>query len=219
MERADGTSVTTDHRKLRELERALQQMPGVKSATVVGDEHPTEIHIVTTSTQPIKRIVRDVESLAMASFNIKIDYRVVSVVRVEGSESSLPEKSPRPWVERVAVASKDNAEWVEVALRWPDGSQTSGTGAAGYTREGRARGATAAVVECLDKRLGSAGVMVEVDQVVIQRVSAAEWVMVHAQVYDQGSAFPLMGTAQLKDDVASAAVRALLDAVNRKLPV
>jgi hypothetical protein len=60
--------------------------------------------------------------------------------------------------------------------------------------------------------------MVEVDQVVIQRVSAAEWVLVHAQIYEQGSALALMGTAQLKDDVASAAVRALLDAVNRKLP-
>jgi hypothetical protein len=210
--------VTTEQRKLRELERALQQMPGVKSAHVAGDEQPTEIHIVTTSTQPVKRIVRDVESLALASFNVKIDYRIVSVVRVEGPESSAPVTSPRPWVERVAVASKDNAEWVEVALRWPDGTQTSGTGAAGYTREGRARGATAAVIECLDKRLGSAGMMVEVDQVVIQRLSAAEWVLVHAQLYEQGSALPLVGTAQLKDDVASAAVRALLDAVNRKLP-
>lgn len=201
--------------KLRDLEVALLKLPGVKSARVSGADHPTEIHIVTTSNQPVKRIVRDVESLALASFGFKIDFRIVSVVRVD--EGPTPARF-RPWIESVGVTQHDSSEWVEVSLRWPNEDAVTGSGLAGKSREARARGATTAVIECLDKKLRSSQMTVEVDHLMIQRIADAEWVLVHAAIYEKGSSTKLVGTAPLVDDVASAAARALLDAVNRKLP-
>lgn len=215
MERGAGTTEVAQPRKLRELEAALLKLPGVKNARVSGTDHPTEIHIVTSSTQPVKRIVRDVESLALASFGLKIDFRIVSVVRVEdGPEGTRL----RPWIERVSVSKHDSAEWVEVSLRWPNEGATTGSGVAGKSREARARGATTAVIECMDRKLSASQMTVEIDNVMIQRIAEGEWVLVHAVLYEKGATTRLMGTAPLDDDVASAAARALLNAVNRKLP-
>lgn len=215
MERGAGSTEVTQPRKLRELEAALEKLPGVKDARVSGTDQPTEIHIVTTSNQPVKKIVRDVESLALASFGMKIDFRIVSVVRVEDGPGGA---RTRPWIEKVAMSKHDSAEFVEVSLRWPTGSTTTGSGLAGKSKEARARGATTAVIECLDKKLSASQMTVEVDTVMIQRIAEGEWVLVHAVLYEKGTAAKLMGTAPLDDDVASAAARALLDAVNRKLP-
>ena len=215
MELGPGTKDITQPRKLRELEGALLKLPGVQSARVSGTDQPTEIHIVTGSTQPVKRIVRDVESLALASFGFKIDFRIVSVVRVD--DGPTPSRF-RPWIEKVGVSKHDSSEWVEVSIRWPQEEAVTGTGVAGQSREARARGATTAVIECLDKKLSAAQMTVEVDHLMIQRIAEGEWVLVHAVMYEKGSSTQLVGTAPLMDDVASAAARALLDAINRKLP-
>ena len=215
MERGPATKDTAHPHKLRDLENALLKLPGVQSARVSGTDHPMEIHIVTRSTQPVKRIVRDVESLALASFGFKIDFRIVSVVRVDDG----PEPARfRPWIESVGVTKHDSSEWVEVSLRWPNEDPITGSGLAGSTRESRARGATTAIIECLDKKLRPSQMTVEVDHVMIQRIADGEWVLVHAVLYEKSSNTKLVGTAPLIDDVASAAARALLDAINRKLP-
>jgi hypothetical protein len=123
----------------------------------------------------------------------------------------------RPVIERVVFATKANSGWVKVALRWPDGRETEGAGVAAGTREARARGACAAVVDALQPVLEESGVSVEVDHVVVHRIGLTDSVLVRAVFYEQGGATPLVGSAVVYDDVATAAVRALLHAINRKL--
>jgi len=56
-------------RLLPELEDALRQIPGVRAASVVTgpDAQPTEIHVLADRAKPAKQVVRDIQSLAMAS--------------------------------------------------------------------------------------------------------------------------------------------------------
>lgn len=200
-----------------DLRTAVLKIPGVESATIVGAPMPTEIHIVSLGKRTPKQIVRDVQSLAAASFGLKIDHRIVSIVQLEKDDVS-PRAESRPRIERVAIGNEGHSEWVEVSLRWPNNESTQGTGSSGRTREGRARGATTAVLECLDKALSLISATIEVDQIVIQRVGAADWVLVHAILFEGRDSLALLGSAMVHDDVATAAARALLDAVNRKLP-
>lgn len=201
------------------LRSALLKIPGVENANIVGASTPSEIHIVSRGKRTPKQIVRDVQSLAAAAFNLKIDHRIVSIVQLEETaSSSAPRSSRRPRIERVAMGNEGQNEWVEVSVRWPNDDSTQGSGASGRSREGRARGATTALLECLDKVLSADQATVEIDHILIQQVGAADWVLVHAVYYQQGESLPVLGSAMIHDDVATAAARALLDAVNRKLP-
>lgn len=232
-----GTSLT-------QLEQQLLRVPGVRSARVVGDDDvPTEIHVVTTSKRSPKQVVRDVQSLAAAGFQIPIDHRIVSVVQLDDAPApppppvhpqtpttvTLKDDQPAPAspasnghhdrlvLERVVLASKGDSGWVKVALRWPDGQTTEGAGTAGSSREARARGAATALLQALAPVLESRQARVDVDHVMIQRVGSSDSVLVRAVFYDRGTVTPLVGTALVYDDVATASVRAILQATNRKL--
>lgn len=224
--------------QLDRLETELKKIAGVKNARIMGTEAPEEIHIVATSTRSPKQVVRDVQSLAAAGYGLPIDHRIVSVVQLEEADPPPPpstikldrvEEAPatvgaparhedrRPVLERVVLGTRGPTGWVEVGLKWPDGTETDGSGSAGPSRETRARGAAKALVKALEPILSERGAELEIDQVLIHRMDSADSVFVRATFFEGGTAVPVVGSAIVYDDVASAAVRALLHAVNRKL--
>jgi hypothetical protein len=227
--------------QLDRLESELRKIAGVKNARIMGTEAPEEIHIVASATRSPKQVVRDVQSLAAAAYGLPIDHRIVSVVQLEDTEPPPPpttikldppvaeEPRPpaavasahheerRPVLDRVVLGTRGSTGWVEVGLRWPDGTETDGSGTAGASRETRARGAAKALVNALEPVLRERGVELELDQVLIHRMDSADSVFVRATFFDASNAIPVVGSAIVHDDVASAAVRALLHAVNRKL--
>jgi hypothetical protein len=209
------------HERLERLEQDLRRVQGVRSARVIGEEEPSEIHIVASLQRAPKQVVRDVQSLAAARFGMPIDHRIVSVVQLEDDADAAPVLGPatrgRPILDRVVVASRGDAGWVKVALVWPSGETTEGAGASGPSREARARGATVALLQALRPELARRASKVDVEHVLIQRIGSADVVVVRASFTERGGPIPLAGTALVVDDVATAAVHALLHAVNRKL--
>ena len=75
------------------LERELSRVPEITAARVVGDENGqiTEVHILSLPTKHAKQVVRDVQSVARALFDIDLDRRVVSVVQLDGVSTSSVE--------------------------------------------------------------------------------------------------------------------------------
>ena len=120
-------------------------------------------------------------------------------------------------LDRVVLASKGEAGWVKVALRWPNGVTSEGAGVAGSSRDARARGAAAALMHALSPVLDAMDASVDVDHLLIHRVGSHDSVLVRVVFYERGATTPLVGSALVYDDVATAAVRAILQALNRKL--
>ncbi|MER3453152.1 MAG: hypothetical protein C4344_05810, partial [Acidimicrobiia bacterium] len=83
---------------LREVERELCRLPEVNAVRIVDDEvgRPVEVHILATRDKHAKQIVRDVQSVAMATFGLELDRRVVSVVQLEPGPDEIGEAVPRP---------------------------------------------------------------------------------------------------------------------------
>jgi hypothetical protein len=233
--------------QLQRLQEELQRIPAVRSARVIGNDQPSEIHIVAGPERSAKQLVRDVQSLSAAGFGMTIDHRIVSVVQLEDEDLTQDESSTsieadevteraeaategqrvedvgeaergeRPMVERIVQATAGGGGWVKVALQWPGGEITEGVGVSGASREARARGAAAALLQALRPRLEPGGGRVDVEHVVLHRMGQAETVVVRATYYGRQGASALVGVALLHDDAASATVRALLHALNRKL--
>jgi hypothetical protein len=210
--------------RLIRLQDELERIAGVKSARVIGEEAPTEIHIVADAGRSPKQVVRDVQSLSAAGFGMPIDHRIVSVVQLEDQPPpSTPPAPPaeagplRPVLERVVQANKGDEGWVKVALKWPDGRLTEGAGASGITREARAKAAASALLEALRPALESIGARVDVEHLVLQHLGSIDTVAVRLAFYQRGATSTLVGAVAVQDDAASAAVRALLHALNRKL--
>jgi hypothetical protein len=210
--------------RLARFEEDLKRVPGVKGARVVGDEAPSEIHIVAVAGRSPKQVVRDVQSLAAAGFGFPIDHRIVSIVQLEDGAEHVPSSSNgasipalRPVLERVVLATKGDEGWVKVGLKWPDDQVTEGVAAAGVSREARARAASDAVSKALDPILAPMKARMAIDQVAVSKIGVSDSVTVSVLFYEGGTVTPLVGSAIIQDDVASAAVRATLQAVNRRL--
>ena len=135
----------------------------------------------------------------------------------EGDASNGHEDRHRLVLDRVVLASKGDAGWVKVGLKWPDGHVTEGAGVAGSTRDARARGASTALLHALTPVLAAMDAKIDIDHLLIHRVGSHDSVLVRAMFYERGASTPLVGSALVHDDVATAAVRAILQAVNRKL--
>ncbi len=248
-----------------DLEAGIRRIPGVREVKVVGDDEPTEIHVVAATGRAPKQIVRDIQSLALAAYRTPIDHRIVSVVQVDepepepiaepappaavepapgpapvAAEPQAPsEVTPEPQdevrvsarlaapaaasgrpvvLDQVVVTNRQDAAMVGVVLRWPDGSTTEGSGSGATTLEGRSRAAVAAGLRALDPMLRRAGAWIEVDDVLLHRLGDVDLVLVRARFAgDPVHQVTLIGSAVVQQDAAIAGVKALLDAINRKL--
>ena len=225
--------VTEDRRAdFGELEAELGKISGIRNARIVGRDEPSEIHIVSTEARSPKQIVRDVQSLAAAGFGLSIDHRIVSVVQLKEAEEAedssgdtpVAQDSPtttvipdRPVVESVVIANERDGGWVKVTIGWPDGGTTDAAVASGATREARARAGAYATMRALQGTLESNGIFLDVDQVVLHQLGGSDAVLVRALVTSEASTTALLGSALVQDDCATAAVHALLHAINRKL--
>jgi hypothetical protein len=211
---------TSGRALLDRVEDDLLRVPGVMSASVVGDQAPKEIHIVASSERPAKQIVRDVQSLTSARFGLSIDHRIVSVVQLGQNQLRSADadsgEDQRPLIDQVVFASKGNTGWVKVTLQWPNGELTEGAEAAGVTRESRARGAAMAVRRALDSWLAKNNAALDVEDVIMQALGTSESVTIRLVIHEESGSTALVGSALVYDDIATAAVHATLHALNRK---
>ncbi|MEO8329680.1 MAG: hypothetical protein ABI586_06735, partial [Candidatus Nanopelagicales bacterium] len=219
---------------------AIRQIHGVRAASVVTNPQaePTEVHVLAAPGKPAKQVVRDVQSLAMAQYNIDLDHRIVSVVQIEDDSS---DEGERPFVEAVsdasaAVATEDTMADVEATAR-PiikeitlrrtgteaeaevslsfDDTEFTGTAIGAGAASQRARLVAQATLTALTDLLGLPA-DVESASVVDTGTNEVALVVLTVSVPRLG-AQSVAGSALVRGDEADAVARAVLSALNRRL--
>lgn len=226
-------------RLLPDLEESIRQIPGVRAVSVVTDAHaqPTEVHVLAAPGKPAKQVVRDVQSLAMAQFDIDLDHRIVSVVQIEDEPSapgerpavidlSDPESAPaeevleeieaqaRPMISEIGVRSTGAEIEVEVRLEL-DGDTFVGMERGAAAASARPRLVASATLSALDELLGLPAA-VESSAIVDTGTHTVALVVITVSVPRLG-AQSLAGSAVIRGDETDAVARAVLAAVNRRL--
>jgi hypothetical protein len=208
-----------DHIDLAALERELARLPDVNAARIVADDggRPVEVHVLAASDKHPKQIVRDIQSVAMASFGIDLDRRVVSVVRLDREVSATAPGEPRMILRGIVADQQGNRAVLRVRLGRGD-TEKVGTAEGSLASTARLRLAAVATLDALRQLVPAAGdADIETATVVrsIERDVAVVNVVFSMQTHEE----VLSGSAIVRDagDV-DAIVRAVLDATNRRLP-
>ena len=227
-------------RLLPDLEESIRQIPGVRAASVVTDAQaqPREVHVLAAPGKPAKQIVRDVQSLAMAQYDIDLDHRIVSVVQIEdeaGAEASAAsdfsevsdspvvageevldeiEAQARPVITEIGVRSTGAEIEVEVRLELDDDTFV-GIERGAAAASARARLVASATISALDELLGVPAA-VESAAVVETGTHSVALVVLTLSVPRVG-AQSVAGSAVVRGEESDAVARAVLAAVNRRL--
>jgi len=198
---------------LQELEETLARLPSVRAVRIAADrDRVREVHVLAAPEKAAKQVVRDVQTLAMARFGIDIDRRVISVVQI-GPDRIGPDDR-RPVILGVHEAPEGARTTVSVSLRWHNEEYVgSATGPAAASARLRLVGEAAlrAIESIIDDEalaldaVGSPaiGMRTVIVTVVVSTGSRGEDVSV--------------GSALSHGDDSEATVRAVLDALNRRI--
>ena len=218
-------------RLLPELEESLRQIPGIRAASVVTtpDSRPTEVHVLAQPGKAAKQVVRDVQSVAMAQFDLDIDHRIVSVVQLgeadtiaadttapagETAEELLDPSAPRPALTSIAVRTSDGECEVSVALRI-GGENYAGSATGPGLPIHRPRIVAQATLDAVTELLG---IPVQVESAQLLEIGLREVaVTVMTLVIPRLGEQVLCGSALVRGDEEDAVARSVLAAINRRL--
>ena len=203
---------------LTSLEQELSRLPDVSAARIVADEagRPVEVHVLAATDKHPKQIVRDIQSVAMASFGIDLDRRVVSVVRLDSGAQPSPGE-PRTVLKSIVAEQQGQRTVMRVALE-RNGNEATGTAEGSLASAARLRLAALAAADAL-RQLFPGAVMTDVETAVVIRSVERELALVTLTMALPTHEEAVTGSALVRDggDV-DAIVRAVLDATNRRLP-
>ncbi len=217
-----GTDQSPDDEVL-ELERELCRLPDVSAARVVTDDigRPTEVHILAHGVKHPKQVVRDVQSVALASFGIELDRRIVSVVQLHTDSIPVPEPAAPVVADRavlVHVVSEVTGlrNLVRVTLSH-SGEESVGFAEGSVASTARHRLVAAATVDAL-RQLQTAAECLDIDSAQVVRVGVHDVAIVTVVFVIPPAEQMVSGSAIVREHLdADAIVRAVLDATNRRL--
>ena len=206
-----------------ELERELCRLPEVSAARVVTDDigRATEVHILANGAKHAKQVVRDVQSVALASFGIELDRRIVSVVQLNGDGHDrvalgAPVELHRAVLVDVVSEITGLRSLMRVTLARGN-DEAVGFAEGSIATSARHRLVAAATIDAL-RQLQKVAECLDVDSAQIVRVGIHDVAIVTIVFVIPPAEQLVSGSAIVRDHAEpSAVVRAVLDATNRRL--
>jgi hypothetical protein len=202
------------------VEAEILRLPDVAAVRVVTDDlsRPVEVHVLAHTGKHAKQVVRDVQSVALASFNLEIDRRIVSVVQLapngESDTASTAPRAPRVRVLGIQASTVDLRMSIRVTLEADEQATGYAEGAAAPTI--RPRLVAVATLDAL-RQLEDLASTFDVVGAEITRVGTQDVALVTLVAVEMPLERHLAGSAIVHHSPDDAIVRAVLDAANRRL--
>jgi len=204
---------------LTEVEREICRLPDVSIARLVAEPggRVSEVHVVAQPGKHPKQIVRDVQSIALASFGLELDRRVISVVQLgAGALDPAAAAEPRPIIVAITAEANGLRSLVRVTLA-RDEDEAVGFAEGSIATTARHRLVATATVDAL-RQLEPAAECIDVDHAQIVRIGAHDVAVVTVVFVVPPAEQLVSGSAIVRpQQEADAVARAVLDATNRRL--
>lgn len=204
---------------IQDWEQAIKQIKSVIAARIKVNYQGEieEVHILAASGRAPKQIVRDVESILVAQFNLQIDHKKISVAQVEDDEdgSFAIVESTRPKLVGVTLRTVSGMAEVKVELLTGD-KIIEGIAQGPSSAHNKLRLFVEATLQALSPLTLDKFLFVTED-VGISHLAKQQIALVSITLITSAGEQSLTGCALVRNDDREAVVKATLDAVNRKL--
>jgi hypothetical protein len=201
------------------LEKELRRLPDIQAARVVAgyDGEPSEVHIVASPNKAPKQLVRDIQSVAIASFGYDIDRRRISIVQIDAPEADfLFDREFRPRIMSITSESTGLRSTVKVSLEHND-TQALGFAEGSVASAARHRLIAQATLDAL-RQLEPLAESLDVDAAHVTRIGGADVAVVTIIFVIPPDEQIVSGSAIVRQgNEADAIARAVLDSTNRRL--
>lgn len=199
-----------------ECRKLIEQIDDVISSNVVTNEDKLieEVHVLARDKRSAKQIVRDIESLIYAEYNLPLDYKKVSVVRVDNGFKSIVPKRLR--FSGISFNQNGQKAVVKVCLSH-DCEILEGYSEGPYTKSNYIRLVADATLKAVQQVVKNK-VIFTPEEVMSFSFNQHKIMMVSLSMINQNfDEESLVGCAFIKGDEKDAVVRATLNALNRKV--
>lgn len=206
--------------QVSELEEIIRRLPGVLSAKVVVNDWGAieEVHVLASSDKNPKQLVRDIESALAAKWGMKLDHRKISVAQLEPALAPQPVEAVE--LSELTVTNNLPTNQLQVTVLVSDFGRKFKGMAQGLalTRDATNRLVAIATVDAVNASLRDPCRFTLEDAFTVSSSHGREVaVSVVALVGGPGETTVLTGSCLVKGEEFQAAVRSVLDAVNRKI--
>ena len=204
--------------RISDCEDLIRQIRDVISVNIATGENSTEIeeiHVLAEDTRSAKQIARDIETLFRVEFDLDLDHKKISIVQLRKEQNNL--QSKRLKFAAIEHSLRQNSLEVTVELSsLKKNSQGKSSGVnIGSNRLRLVAKATLQAVNSFMPELCA----IDLDDMKIVNMSNNRLVVVSV-IFIQGSQEEyLVGSAQIRQDEKEAVVRAILCALNRRIPL
>jgi hypothetical protein len=205
----------TTLRLLPELEATLGRLPGVQAVRVVTgpDARPTEVHVLASREKTPKQLVRDIQSVAMAQYDLEVDHRIVSVVQFDDDERGAA--SPNRVLIATITAQVTGLESTATVTLASGGTLFDGSASAPATPSSRPRLIARATLNavCALMPVGAC----DIEYAAVVPVGGRDVAVSIVQLVTPDGETIVTGSALVRGDESDAVARSVLDALNRRL--
>lgn len=219
-------NVDVNEVSVEDMESLICQLPTVMKCVVAVNDWGAveEIHVLTNLERTPKQIVRDVESALLAGFGFKVDHKRISVAQIIPEGSELPkvasiERRLRIYEYHMDSDSLNQAGLTRVTFTWGEGEDARATGewSGRYLPSQYYQVMAWAAIDAVNRVPGIVGPIVLTECRTVT-IANRKVVMVALSQYDRRRRETLLfGVAEDRGDGQGASVRAVLDAVNRRV--
>jgi hypothetical protein len=208
------------------MEALICQIPTVlRCAVTVNDWGSVEeIHVLTNTERSPKQIVRDIESALLAQWGLRIDHKCISVAQIVDTSPDLRVTYPRRLAileYRMETDTREHQATAHVVLRWSDALDTEppfeGQWTGHYVSSQYYHIMGWAAVDALNHlpEIPKPLVLLDLKTLLLAGRTVVGVALGYPGARRQDAV--LIGAAEDRGDGHGASVRAVLDAVNRRI--
>ena len=199
-----------------ECRKLIEKVEDIISSNIITDKDGIieEIHVLSRDKRSPKQIVRDIESLLHAEYNVELDYKKVSVVRVDNGFNSIVPKR----LKYSGISFNQNGQKAVIKVNLSQDSEMfEGYSEGPCTRSNYIRLVAEATLKAVQQVVKDK-ILFAAEEVMVLQFNQHKIMMVSLSMINQNfNEESLVGCALIKGDEKDAVVKATLNALNRKV--
>lgn len=195
------------------IQEAISKIDGVISTKVISEnDEIQEVHILANNLRAPKQIVRDIESSLLASYDYRIDRKVISIAQIQTDESK---GIKRIKYDGVSLNTFGNTIECRVNLIYEE-QEYSALETAIKTKDNQKKIVAVSTIKAVEAIIGQA-TLFDIRDVLFNTSGDITIISVLVSMVAGGNEETLAGTSIVKNDLNEAIAKATLDAINRRV--